>query len=62
MAWSTPTPALAKIFIQPEDARGRGEYHTSRMGFRKTLDVALKVFDSAVKGDLNSRIDALAAT
>ena len=53
-------PGLAKLFVQAEDARARGQYHTAGMGLRKTLDVALKVFDPSMKGDLFTRIDALA--
>ena len=30
------------------------------MGFRKTLDIALRLFDPSAKGDLFSRIDILA--
>ena len=52
--------AIAKIFIQAEDARARGQYHTAGMGLRKTLDITLKVYDPNLKGDLKPRIDALA--
>lgn len=52
--------SVAKIFVQAEDARARGQYHTAGMGLRKTLDIALKVFDPSLKGDLKPRIDALA--
>ncbi len=54
-------PGLAKLFVQAEEARARGHYHVAGMGLRKTLDVGLKVFDPSVKGDLFTRIDALAA-
>jgi hypothetical protein len=52
---------LAKIFIQAEAARKRSEYHIAGMGLRKTLDVALKLFDPSIGGDLYKRIDSLAA-
>lgn len=51
---------IAKIFVQAEDARTRGQYHTAGMGLRKTIDVSLKVFDPNLKGDLKTRIDTLA--
>jgi hypothetical protein len=51
---------IAKIFIQALDARTRGQYHTAGMGLRKTLDIALKVYDPHLKGDLKPRIDSLA--
>jgi Domain of unknown function (DUF4145) len=51
---------VAKIFVQSENARKRGDRHVAGMGFRKTLDIALKLFDVTVKGDLYSRIDILA--
>jgi hypothetical protein len=51
---------IAKIFVQAEDARAREQYHTAGMGLRKTLDIALKVYDLNLKGDLKPRIDALA--
>jgi hypothetical protein len=38
----------------------RGQYHTAGMGLRKTLDIALKVYASSLRGDLKSRIDTLA--
>jgi hypothetical protein len=37
---------VAKIFIQSENARKRGDRHVAGMGFRKTLDIALKLFDA----------------
>jgi hypothetical protein len=51
---------IAKIFIQAEEARAREQYHTAGMGLRKTLDIAIKVYASDLKGDLKTRIDALA--
>ena len=51
---------ISKIFIQAEDARAREQYHTAGMGLRKTLDIALKVYDPSLRGDLKPRIDALA--
>jgi hypothetical protein len=52
--------SIGKIFVQAEDARIRGQYHTAGMGLRKTLDIALKRFDPSLKGDLHSRINSLA--
>ena len=50
---------IATIFIQAEDARAREQYHTAGMGLRKTLDVAHKVYDPNLRGDLIPRIDTL---
>jgi Domain of unknown function (DUF4145) len=52
--------SIGNIFVQAEDARMRGQYHTAGMGLRKTLDIALKRFDPSLKGDLYSRINSLA--
>jgi hypothetical protein len=40
---------VANIFVQSENARKRGDRHVAGMGFRKTLDIALKLFDATVK-------------
>lgn len=54
-------PEVANIFVQSENARKRGDRHIAGMGFRKTLDIALKFFDDTVKGNLYNRIDILAS-
>jgi hypothetical protein len=51
---------VARVFVQAEGARKRKERDTAGMGYRKTLDIALKKFDQNLKGDLRTRIDALA--
>lgn len=52
----------SRVFVQAQNARKRGDRDTAGMAFRKTLDIALKAFDSSLKGDLFTRIDALAAS
>lgn len=52
-------PALGKIFIQAQNARSRKDHHVAGMGFIKAVDIALKVYDPNLSGDLRNRIDAL---
>jgi hypothetical protein len=52
---------VARVFVQAEDARRRQELDNAGMAYRKTLDIALKKFDGALKGSLYERIDTLAA-
>lgn len=48
------------MFKQARDCRRRRQFDLAAMGYRKALDVGLKIFDPAVSGMMKSRIDKLA--
>lgn len=52
--------AVARVFKQARDSHSRKQHDLASMGYRKALDIALKIFDPAVGGQMNARINALA--
>ncbi|MGX9981953.1 DUF4145 domain-containing protein [Methylobacterium fujisawaense] len=54
-------PEVGRVFLQSRGSHRRGDMDLAAMGYRRSVELALKAADPSIKGQLGPRTDALAA-
>lgn len=54
-------PEVQRVFLQSRGSHQRGDLDLAAMGYRRSVELALKAADPSIKGQLGPRTDALAA-